>query len=169
MHRRPRSKRRSRRAFTFVELMCSLIIFSLVATAGTYLLATSARTQSYVAGDAAVESEVEFSIQRITENIRAATSVAAGSSSLSITSPPSPRINNNTFAISYSLLGSNLIESYTNNATNASYSSGIIAHNVQSFTVIALPANNNAFQITLTAGSPSTTVSRTFVAFARNL
>ncbi len=168
MNRRIRQLR-PRRGFTFVELMASLIIFALVATASTYLLATSAKTQSYVTGDATSESEVEFSIQRITENIRAATAVTVGTSSLTIVSPPSTRISNNTFTIVYSLVGSNLIESYTNNSNNSSYSSGTIAHNVSAFTPSTLTANPKAFQIILTAGTPSTTVSRTFDVFGRNL
>ena len=169
-HRTPQlATRRSRRAFTFVELMASLIIFALVGTAGTYLLATSAKTQSYVNNDATSESEVEFSIQRITENIRAATAVTAGTTSITITSPPSTRINNATFTIVYTLVGTNLYENYTNNSNNGSYSSGIIAHNVTTFTPTPLAANPDAFQIILIAGTPSTTVSRTFVAFGRNL
>ena len=161
--------RANRRGFTFVELMVSLMIFSLVATAGTYLLATSAKTQSYVAGGATSESEVEFTIQRITENVRAATAVIPGNSSLTITSPPSSRISGDTFTIVYSVLGSNLIESYTDVTTHAVYSSGIIAHNVSTFTPTALPANPKAFQVIFSAGTPSTTVTRTFVVFGRNL
>jgi prepilin-type N-terminal cleavage/methylation domain-containing protein len=162
--------RRSRRAFTFVELMASLIIFALIATASTYLLGASAKTQSFVQGDATTESEVGFALQRITENVRAATAVTPGTSSLTITSPPTT-ISGTTynFTITYNLVGSNLWENYTNNANGSSYSSGIIVHNVQAFTPISLPANNKALQITLKAGTPSTTIARTFVAFGRNL
>lgn len=160
---------RQRRGFTFVELMASLIIFSLVGTAGTYLLAASAKTQSYVAGGTTAESEVAFAIQRITENIRDATGVIPGSSSLTIQTSPSPRISGNTFTITYSLLGSNLVESYTNNGTNAVYSSGIIAHNVSSFTPSTLAANAKAFQVIFTAGPSGASVSRTVVVLGRNL
>ncbi|HUO10105.1 MAG TPA: prepilin-type N-terminal cleavage/methylation domain-containing protein [Phycisphaerae bacterium] len=168
-HHRPR---RSRRAFTFVELMASLIIFAVVSTAGTYLLASAAKSQEYVKGGANAESEVEFAIQRITENIRDATALSYTSTSLTITSPPSPLISNNTFGISYSLVGTNLIESYTNNGNSSSYSSGTIVHNVvtSGFSIAPLSGNNKAFQITISAGTNSTAViQRTFVAFGRNL
>ena len=168
-HRSPQHPpRRNRRAFTFVELMASLIIFSLVATAGTYLLATSAKTQSYVQGGANTESEIEFAIQRITENIRAATAVTPGTSSVTITSPPSPRVSGNpTFTITYNLVNSNLIEIYTNNANNSSYSNGTIAHNVTAFTPVSL--SSNTFRVTLTAGAANTSITRVFVAYSRNV
>jgi prepilin-type N-terminal cleavage/methylation domain-containing protein len=162
----PRTHRRG--GFTLAELMASLIIVSLIATAATYLLAATCQTQQYVQNDATTDSQVDFARQRITENIRAATAVAITSSSITITSPPSPLISGGTFTITYSLLGSSLTEIYVNNTNSTTYTSSIIVTNVGQFSVAALVANPKAFQVTLSVGSVAP-IQRTFVAFGRNL
>lgn len=159
---------RRSRAFTLIELMIALVIFALIAVAGTYLLLASCDTQQYVQNSAAADSEVEFARQRITENIRAATAVVISGSTITITSPPSSLISGGTFTITYSILGSTLTETYLNNTNNQTYTSGTLVHNVTQFSVSKLAANPKAFQLVLTAGT-TPSVQRTFVAFARNL
>ncbi len=154
--------------FTLAELMASLIIFALVATAGTYLVGALSNTQQYVQSGTTSDSEAAFATERITENIRAATAVSFTSSSLTITSPPSALIGGGTFTISYSVLGTSLLETCVNNTNNQTYSAGILVHNVSQFAVAQLAANPKAFQIVLNAGT-TMKVKRTFVAFGRNL
>jgi hypothetical protein len=148
--------------------MISMIIFVLVATASTFLLGAAFNTQQYAQSGATSDSQVQFAIQRITENIRAANVVSITANSITITSPPSPLISNSTFTINYFLVGNTLMESYVNNGNGTTYSSDVIVYNVTQFSVATLAANAKAFQITLTAGTEPS-VSRTFVAFGRNL
>jgi prepilin-type N-terminal cleavage/methylation domain-containing protein len=154
--------------FTLAELMAALIIFALVSMAGTYLMAALGNTRQYVQSGTTSDSEVAFATQRITENIRAATAVSFSASSLTITSPPSALISGGTFTITYSVAGTTLVEICTNNTSNQTYSSGVLVHNVQQFSVTQVPANTKAFQIVLGAGT-TMIVQRTFVAFGRNL
>jgi len=163
----PFRSRRSR-AFTLVELMVSMIIFVLVATAATFLLGASFNTQQFAQSGATTDSQIQFAVQRITENIRAANAVSSTANSITITSPPSTLIGGNTFTINYFLVGNTLVESYVDNAGNSTYSSDVIVTNLTTFSVSTLAANSKAFQIVLTAGvEPS--ITRTFVAFGRNL
>jgi len=156
------------RAFTLIELMISLIIFALIAIASTYLVAAGFNTQQYAQSGATADSQVQFAVQRITDNIRAANAVTITANSITITSPPSSLISNGTFTINYFLVGSNLMESYVNNANSTTFSSDVLVNNVGTFSVATVPANTKAFQITLKAGT-APTVQRTFIAFGRNL
>jgi hypothetical protein len=148
--------------------MTSLVIFALVAIASTFLVGAGFNTQQYAQASANTDSQVQFAVERITENIRAANAVSITGNSITITSPPSPLISNATFTINYFLVGNNLMESYVNNSTSATYSSDVIVNNVTTFSVATLVANTKAFQITINAGT-SPIIQRTFDAFGRNL
>jgi prepilin-type N-terminal cleavage/methylation domain-containing protein len=158
--------------FTLAELMVAMMIFVLVAMAGAYLIAALARTQNYVEGNVASTSQVEFAVQRIIENIRSANAMSTSGSStttITITSPPSPLISDATFTITYTgSAGGNLTETYVNNTTHATYSSGVLVDNVTQFTIAPVSGVPDAYQITLNAGSVAP-IQRTFVVFGRNL
>src|SRR3982751_479192 len=64
------------RGLTLVELMVTLMIMSLIATATTSLLVSSANTQRYVLNNTNAVSQTELSFRRIVENIRSASSAA---------------------------------------------------------------------------------------------
>jgi prepilin-type N-terminal cleavage/methylation domain-containing protein len=141
---------RSKRAFTLTELMIALSIFASVSSAATFLLATTAHTQSVVRESTSSESEVELAMERIVGNVRSANAVSATSSTLQVTSPPNPLISNNTFTITYEFTGGNLLETYVNNGNGQVYTSTALVHGVNQFVISPLGANNKAFQITLT-------------------
>jgi prepilin-type N-terminal cleavage/methylation domain-containing protein len=153
------------RGFTLTELMIALSIFASVSSAATFLLATTAHTQSVVRESTSSESEVELAMERMVGNVRSANVVTASASSLQITSPPNALISNNTFTITYEFTGGNLLETYVNNGNGQVYTTTALVHGVNQFIVAPVGGNNKAFQITLTTNAAA----RFFVVFGRNL
>src|SRR4051794_10566826 len=60
------------RAFTLVELMVTLMIISLVATASTSMLVSSANIQRYVLNNTNAAPQTGLAFRRIVKNIRSA-------------------------------------------------------------------------------------------------
>ena len=156
---------RRRHAFTLTELMIALSIFAGVSAAATFLLATTAHTQSFVRESASDASEVELAVERIVGNVRSATSLTSTSTSLHITSPPSALVAGDTFTITYEFSNGNLLETYTTNSNGQIYSTTALVHGASQFLVTPLGGNTKAVQITLITESTS----RYFVVFGRNL
>ena len=137
----------ARPAFTLVELMTSLVIFSIVASAAMYLIGASARTQVYVNNHTTAVAQAELAFRRIVENIRSASaSTLVGSGEIDIVTQPDTSVSGNpVYNVKYYLLGSQLMESDDRYGTN------VIAENVSAFTVTTLQATKpTMYQITLT-------------------
>jgi hypothetical protein len=139
--------------------MCSLMIFAMVATAGTYLMGAMADNQEFFEGGTNSQSEVEFAVGRMVENVRAATHVGTPSSTTAGSSLSLTSIGGST--IIYSVNNGNLIEQ-TGATTNT------LVHNVTTFSTAETAGNAKAFTITLSAGNEEP-ISRTFTVFGRNL
>lgn len=145
------SNRRSR-AFTLVELMTTLMIFALIATAATSMMAASANTQKYVINNVNAVSATELTFRRIVENLRSASTCTCPTSSqiTLVTQPDTSQAGNPVYNVSYSLVGTQLIEIDDRYATN------ILATNVTAFTVTVVQATKpTMYQIALTVSPPN--------------
>jgi hypothetical protein len=146
--------------------MASLIILSLVATAGFSLVATSAQTRKYVVQNTDTLSQAEIAFRRIVENIRSASQagIVAPSEIDLVTQPDTSQPGNPVYNVKYFLMGSQLIEN------DDRYGLNVLASNVTTFTpTIVQSTKPTMFQITLTLISPEgDTVTRQSSVTARN-
>ena len=149
--------RTAARAFTLVELMVTLMIISLVATASTSMLVSSANIQRYVLNNTNAVSQTELAFRRIVENIRSssqATWVPPAELDL-VTQPNTAVAGNPVYNVKYSLAGNQLLE------VDDRYGFNVLVGNVSTFTVTTVQATKpTMFQVTLTVtpvGSPPIT------------
>ena len=148
------------RGFTLVEIMCTLMIFALVATAGTYLMGAMASGQEFFREGTDSQSEVEFAIGRMVENVRAATAVASPSSTAVSSSLSLTAIDGS--SVIYSRDANHNLTERIGTATST------LVHDVTSFSVAETSGNSKAFTITISAGTQEP-ISRTITVFGRNL
>jgi prepilin-type N-terminal cleavage/methylation domain-containing protein len=151
--------RRVHSGFTLAEIMCSLMIFTMVATAGTYMAGAMNNNQKFFRDGTNSQSEVEFALGRIVENVRAATTV---SSPTSITPVHTLTLNNiSGIVVTYQINASgNLIETVGSAVST-------LVHNA-SFSVQENNSNPKAFDIKISSGTDQV-ITRSVTAFGRNL
>ncbi|HEY1683335.1 MAG TPA: type II secretion system protein [Tepidisphaeraceae bacterium] len=148
-----------RRGFTLPEIMCSLMIFATVATAGTYLMGAMANNETYFRDGTNSQSEVEFALGRIVENVRAATAVSSPSSATAVHSITLTNINGQT--VTYQINSSGNLTETVGSTTST------LVHSA-SFSAAQTGSNAKAFTITLSSGTEQV-ISRSVTVFGRNL
>jgi prepilin-type N-terminal cleavage/methylation domain-containing protein len=160
-----------RGAFTLVELMTTLVIFALIATAATSMMASSANTQRYVNNNVTANSQVELAFRRIVENIRSSSQCACPNAT-EIDLVTQPDSSGTVYNISYTLVGTQLIESddrYGTNVLCTNVSTFSPVHVVSTTNPALLSANPSIFQLTLEVSPPNTPpITRQATIVARN-
>ena len=159
------------RGFTLVELMTTLVIFALIATAATAMMASSANTQRYVANNVTANSQVELAFRRIVENIRSSSQCACPNPS-EIDLVTQADASSFVYNVKYTLVGTQLME------IDDRYGTNILCTNVTTFTPAQavstttpalLSANPSIFQVTLRVSPPnSPSITRQATIVARN-
>lgn len=142
-----------RRGFTLVELMISLIIFALVASAAGSLLYSTLNTNTYVSSATGAASQVDLAMDRMIENLRSASWAQAYSpNQLYLKTENDPNNNNQPDTLEYSLNSSAQLTE-----TNTLYGSTplVLASNVQTFSVTLLKTGPTLYRITLVLKPPS--------------
>jgi prepilin-type N-terminal cleavage/methylation domain-containing protein len=152
--------RRSPRAFTLAEIMCSLMIFAMVASAGTYMVGAVNTNETFFRAGTSSQSEIEFAMGRIVENVRAATAVSSPTSTTAADKLKLTNISGATVTYQIDTNG-NLTE------TVGTAAASTLVHGA-TLSVQESSGNAKAFTITLSAGT-SQVVSRSVTAFGRNL
>ncbi|HWB54250.1 MAG TPA: prepilin-type N-terminal cleavage/methylation domain-containing protein [Tepidisphaeraceae bacterium] len=155
-----RYSRNRRHGFTLVEIMCSLMIFAMVATAGTCLMGAMANGEEFFRDGTDAQSEVEFAIGRMVENVRAATAVSSPSSTSATSTLSLTSIAGQT--VSYSRNSSKELVEQVGSTSN------VLVHDVTTFSVAETSGNAKAFTITISAGTQEP-ITRTITVFGRNL
>ncbi|MGN6367833.1 MAG: PulJ/GspJ family protein [Phycisphaerae bacterium] len=160
-----------RGAFTLVELMTTLVIFALIATAATSMMASSANTQRYVMNNVNANSQAELAFRRIVENIRSSSQCWVPNAN-EIDLWTQPDANKTPHSVIYSLVGTQLMESDDRYGTN------VLATNVTTFAPSQavsttnpslLSSNPSIFQLTITISPPnSPPITRQSTIVARN-
>ena len=109
------------------------------------------------------QSEIEFALGRMVENVRAATIVSSPSSTASVATLTLTNLGGNT--VTYRVSGNNLVEivGTTTSTVVHGTSSGPV-----SFSVAETSGNSKAFTITVSVGTQQV-ISRTVTVFGRNL
>lgn len=157
---------RRRRGLTLIELMASLIILTLVATAGFSLLAATGQTQRYVVQNTSAVSQVELAFRRILENLRSASqgSIPIATELDLVSQPDTSKAGNPVYNIKYCLIGTQLAE------IDDRYGTNILADNVTAFTPTVIQSTKpSLYQITLTLTTPEgDTITRQCNITARN-
>jgi type II secretory pathway pseudopilin PulG len=155
-----------RRGLTLVELMASLMLLTLMATAGFSLLATTSQAQRYVAQNSDAVSQTELAFRRMVENIRSASQAAISTpNQLDLVSQPdTSKAGNPVYNIHYLLAGTELLEMDDRYGTNT------LVENVTGFTPVQVQTAKPAvFQITLSVTTPEgDTITRQCTVTSRN-
>jgi prepilin-type N-terminal cleavage/methylation domain-containing protein len=151
--------RKQRQGFTLAEIMCSLMIFAMVATAGTYMAGAMNTSEGFFRAGTTSQSEVEFAMGRMVENVRAATAVTSPASTTSVNTLTLSNISGST--VSYQVNSSGNLTETIGSTTNT------LVHGA-TFSVKETTGNAKAFTITLSAGTEQV-VSRSVTVFGRNL
>lgn len=162
-----------RGAFTLIELIVALVIIAWLSAAMMVLVAGAAKNSAYVNTTSDAIWQIENASRRITHNLRTASAITAptnttATSTLTTVTQQDPANGNATYAVTYTLTGTNLTESDSryNGARNAA---NTIATNVTAFTVTRQSVASPVwFQVTLTIGT-ATPTTRTFYVYCRNL
>jgi prepilin-type N-terminal cleavage/methylation domain-containing protein len=145
------------RGFTLVELMTTLMIFALIATAATSMMASSANTQKYVLNNVNAVSSAELAFRRIVENIRSAsqcTCPTAAEIDL-VTQPDTSKTGNPVYNIQYTIVGSQLME-FDDRYGAAVGVGNVLATNVTTFNVTVVQSTKpTMYQLTLTLSPPN--------------
>jgi prepilin-type N-terminal cleavage/methylation domain-containing protein len=154
----PQSRNRPR-AFTLAEIMCSLMIFTMVATAGTYMAGAMNTNQKFFRDGTNSQSEVEFALGRIVENVRAATVVSSPASTTAVRTLTLTNITG--VIVTYQ------IDANGNLTENTGGLISTLVHSA-SFSVAETSGNSKVFTITISSGTDQV-ISRSVTAFGRNL
>ena len=161
----------SPRGFTLVELMTTLVIFALIATAATSMMASSANTQRYVVNNVNANSAAELAFRRIIENIRSSSQCACPTAT-EIDLVTQPDSSSTVYNVTYSLVGTQLMESddrYGTNVLCTNVSTFAPVHVVSTTNPALLSTNPSIFQITLQVSPPnSPPITRQSTIVARN-
>lgn len=155
------------RGFTLAEIMISMMIFAMVAAAGTYMMSAASSAQNFFRNGTGSQSEVEFALGRMVENVRAA---APGgiSSPTSTTAASTLKLTTLTGAtVTYTVSNFCLTEQLNSGTANVLVH-GTSAYPV-SFSVAQTQGNAKAFAITISAGSSQNITRNSITAFGRNL
>ncbi len=143
-------------AFTLVELMLSLVIFALVASAAGSLMYSTLNTNNYVASATGAASQADLAMDRMIENLRSASwAQAPAPNQLYLKTENDPNNNNQPDTLEYSVnSGGQLTE------TNTLYGSTplALANNVQTFAVTLLQTNPTLYRISLAVKPPHSPV-----------
>jgi prepilin-type N-terminal cleavage/methylation domain-containing protein len=164
--RRPHPCAPRRRGLTLVELMVTLMIISLVATAATSLMTSSANAQRYVLANTNAVSQTELAFRRVIENIRSSSQAVCVSPTEVdlVTQPDTSKAGNPVYNISYVLVGGQLMESDDRYGTN------VLVANVSGFNAAVVQNTKpTAFLIQLVVAPPnSEPITRTAYVTSRN-
>ncbi|MGN6368982.1 MAG: PulJ/GspJ family protein [Phycisphaerae bacterium] len=160
-----------RRAFTLLELILGLVIMAIISTAVCALTTGSMNADRYMRAFTDSQSEVEFAMRRITNNIREAQtgSITFTATTLStLTQADAAHGCSSGATVSYALRPdpSNaslriLVE------TDQRYGTNTLVHNVQTFSVSQVSGSSDLYQIDLVAGGTDQ-AARHFKVLARN-
>lgn len=160
-----RKSRPARGAFTLAEVMISLMIFAMVATAGTYMMSATNTAQNFFRNGTNSQSELEFALGRMVENVRAATAVASPTSTSSVSTLTITNISGVT--VTYTVNSSYCLTEKIGTGT-----ANVLVHGTQQYPVTMSVAettgNSKAFTIAITAGS-NQNIARSITVFGRNL
>lgn len=156
---KPGPRARAKRGFTLAEVMCSLMIFATVATGATYMMGAMSNSQTYFRNGTENQSEIEFALGRIVENVRAASAISS----------PSSTTAGSTLTLT-TLSGATVMYKIDANHNLVETSGGVTSTLVHGATLSAAETSGNAkaFTITISTGTDQT-VSRTVTVFGRNL
>jgi prepilin-type N-terminal cleavage/methylation domain-containing protein len=168
---RERPRIRMRRAFTLIETILALTIFAMISLSVCILIVAAMNTDRVLRSTNTAQSEMEFAIGRISNNIRECQtgSLTVGTSTLStLTQADVANGYSSGATVSYSLqadpnaAGQNMLmendQRYGNNA---------LVHNVKTFSVAAVSGVDGLYQIDLVVGSQMTE-ERHIKVFTRN-
>jgi len=154
---------------TLVELICALVVMSIISLAVSAMIAGAANTSLFVTSGTDRVSQVETAYRRILHNLRACSSITtpttttAGSTLTLVTQPDSSN-GNATYTVTYALSNGSLTESdsrYT--------SANTLATGVTGFTVKRISLTSpQSVAVTITAGS-NPVVTRSVTIYCRNL
>lgn len=169
---------RRRGGYSLVEVLTSLVILSLLMTAGYSLLTGTLNADRYLRSANTTESEVELAIRRITNNLRTAAPYASmvpapgaavntTSNVLTTKTQPDPANSNQQYVVSYRVQNNQLIENDSRYGIGTA-ADNVLCNNVASFQVKVMAASNPMMiQVTLTT-KPPLAVSRVFQVMCRN-
>jgi hypothetical protein len=136
------------------------MIFATVATAGTYLMGAMANNETYFRDGTNSQSEVEFALGRIIENVRAATAISAPASTSASHTITLTNINGQT--VTYQ------IDSSGNLTETVGSTTSTLVHSASLSAAQASTQTPKAFTITLSSGTEQV-ISRSVTVFGRNL
>jgi prepilin-type N-terminal cleavage/methylation domain-containing protein len=156
---------RTPRGFTLVELMVSLMIFSLMSTAIISLMFTSYDINRQVRSENDLVSQVESTLRRIVDNTRSSSTPGPyfTSTHIDLYTQADTDHSNLKYNIQYYInAGGDLVEYHDLYGTNT------LVHNCTAFTVFTLHTNPTVLQVTITAADGKNTVTRTCNITARN-
>ena len=160
------------RAFTMVELLLALVITSLLATAVAAMLTGAAKTNQFVTKETDAVFQTETAARRMIHNLRAASAVSSpatttAANSLTLTTQRDSSNGNATYTITYSLIGTNLVES--DPRYNVSGTPNTIATNISAFTVTRSSLTSPQKILINITTNTSPPVTRSFTVYCRNL
>jgi len=147
---------RTRRAFTFLELMLALTIIAMLGSAVSFLIVGSMNADRFLRSTNSTQAELELAVDRISNNIR-----EAQSGSISVGTGTLGTLTQADIGNGYPL-GATV--SYTlatdpNNATqmvlmenDQRYGNNILLHNVTTFTVAQVAGVAGLYQVDLVSG-----------------
>lgn len=142
------------RGFTLVELMVTLIIFAMMATAIGAMQYSTFQTQTYVTNNISSESELSLAMDRVVENLRsAAWAGIPASGQLDITTLADPNNGNQPDTIGYEVNGNNQFTE-TNTAYGSEPEAMPLVNYVSAFTVTKTQTNPSMFLVTITVTPP---------------
>ena len=164
----PRSAR-ARRAVTLVELLTALAVVAVLSTAVATMLAGAGNTHQYVNTETDAMSQVENAYRRVLHNVRTASALTTPNNAalhspgtLTLQTQNDPSYGNVPATVTYSISGSDLIETDSRYSGNA-----ILVPNVATFSVQRIATSPTQLSITITSGTIPP-VTRTAIITCRN-
>lgn len=159
------------RAFTLLELILAMVILVIISAAVCALTTGSMNVDRYMRSCTDGQSEVDFTMRRIANNVREAQSgsITFTATTLNTMTQSDPAHGYSTGAtVAYSLLPdpSNLSQRILVE-NDQRYGTNTLVHNVTTFNVAQVAGFSSLYQIDIVAGTPNVS-ERHFKALARN-
>ncbi|HEY4330832.1 MAG TPA: hypothetical protein VGN88_13910 [Phycisphaerae bacterium] len=155
---------------TLTELLMALTVLAILSVGATNLIIGSLRTDRVLMDSNRQVSEMEFSLRRMTHNIRVGSGITLnGSTGFSLISQADPNNNGQTYTITYAYdsVAKTLSESSTQYGITPT--ANIIAYNVTAFSVTQASASPLLLSIDITiATSNAPATRRNFQVWNRN-
>jgi len=166
-----RNKSRTRRAFTLVELIVSLVIMAILSVAVCAMTFGAMNVDRFSRSTSSAQSEIELAMRRIANNLRTAQtgSITVGTNTCSsLTQADSTNSYPNGATVTYTLAADpNATGQQMLVETDQRFGTNTLLHNVTTFTVAAVSGIGGLYQVDLVVGS-SMVEERHFKVFTRN-